>query len=198
MIIALTPGNWFDLFTHFLALSLLSVGGAITTAPEMHRYLVSEEMWLSDGQFSSSIALAQAAPGPNVLFIALIGWNVGLNAAGGAAAGWWAWPMGLAGLLISMLGIMLPSTALTLAASRWGHKNKERREVRAFKQGMVPVVVALLASTGWLLASSQGTPLQAWHLWLLTAVVTVLCWRTKIHLLWLLSAGGALGWLGWV
>lgn len=198
MTLVLTASDWLDLFTHFLSLSLLAVGGAISTAPEMHRYLVTDQHWLSDGQFSSSITLAQAAPGPNVLFIALMGWNVGINAAGGVAAGASAWPLGLMGLLISMLGIMLPSSALTLAVSRWGHKNKELRQVRAFKQGMVPIVVALLASTGWLLGSSHGTPLQEWRLWAVTAIVTFLCWRTKVHLLWLLSAGGLLGWMGWI
>jgi len=88
-----TLASWLDLFTHFASLSLLAVGGAITTAPDMHRYLVGEQGWLSDAQFSSSIALSQAAPGPNVLFVALLGWNVGLNAGGGPAAGAVAWGM---------------------------------------------------------------------------------------------------------
>ena len=64
---------WADLaglFGHFVLLSLLSIGGAITTVPDMHRYLVTDTAWLSDSQFSASIALAQAAPGPNVLFVA--------------------------------------------------------------------------------------------------------------------------------
>ena len=83
-----TLANWIELFTHFASLSLLAVGGAITTAPDMHRYLVAEQGWLSDAQFSSSIALSQAAPGPNVLFVALLGWNVGVNAGGPGMAGW--------------------------------------------------------------------------------------------------------------
>eukprot|EP01136_Pigoraptor_vietnamica_P012035 Opistho-1_new@3875 len=84
------------LFLHFLMLSLLAIGGAITTAPEMHRWLVGEQHWLTDTQFSSSIAIAQAAPGPNVLFVAVLGWNVA----------------GLNGALAAMAGIMLPSTTL--------------------------------------------------------------------------------------
>ena len=87
MIITLSNADWLALLTHFLSLSLLAVGGAITTAPDMHRYLVTQQHWLSDSQFTSSIALAQSAPGPNVLFIALFGWNVGMNAGGGVAAG---------------------------------------------------------------------------------------------------------------
>ena len=37
---SLSPADWVALLTHFLSLSLLAVGGAITTAPDMHRYLV--------------------------------------------------------------------------------------------------------------------------------------------------------------
>jgi chromate transporter len=198
MTITMTPGDWLDLLTHFLSLSLLAVGGAITTAPDMHRYLVDERQWLSDGQFTSSIALAQAAPGPNVLFIALMGWNVGVNAAGGMGAGWAAAGWGGLGVLLAMLGIMLPSTTLTFAAARWGHKNRELRAVRAFKQGMAPIVIALLAATGWILAASHGSSLAHWPLWLLTVAVTVLVWKTRIHMLWLLGGGALLGAMGWV
>ena len=196
--ISLTAADWLSLLTHFMSLSLLAVGGAITVAPDMHRYLVDETHWLSDAQFTSSIALAQAAPGPNVLFIALMGWNIGLNAAGGVAAGSQAWGMALTGVAVTMTGILLPSTTLTFMAARWGHRNRELRAVRAFKQGMAPIVIALLVSTGWILASAHGNPKTDWPLWLLTAISTLLVWRTKIHLLWLLGAGAVLGGMGWV
>ena len=199
MTITMTPGDWFDLLTHFLSLSLLAIGGAITTAPDMQRYLVDERHWLTDAQFSSSIALAQAAPGPNVLFIALMGWNIGVNAAGGmGAGGGTAAGLGALGVLLAMLGIMLPSTTLTFAAARWGHRNRQLRAVRAFKQGMAPIVIALLAVTGWILTADHGTSLAHWPLWLLTLLVTALVWKTRIHMLWLLGGGALLGALGWV
>lgn len=191
---SLTAADWLAIFSHFMSLSLLSIGGAITTAPDMHRYLVEDRHWLSDGQFTSSIALAQAAPGPNVLFVALLGWNLGMNAGGGIGA----WGYALLGVVVTMVGIMLPSTTLTFMAARWGHQNRELRSVRAFKQGMAPIVIALLIATGWILASSHGSPLIHWPLWLLTGITTLLIWRTRIHLLWLIGAGGLLGWLGWV
>ena len=196
MNITLNGADWLALLTHFLSLSLLAIGGAITTAPDMHRYLVNEQHWLSDGQFSSSIALAQAAPGPNVLFIALLGWNVGMNAGGGV--GLVAWAYGLLGVSIAMIGILLPSTTLTFAVTRWVHQNRELHWVRAFKQGMAPIVMALLISTGWILAASHGSLVQNWPLWLLAVISALLVWRTRLHLLWLLGAGGLLGWMGWV
>ncbi len=194
----LSLADWWDFLLHFLSLSLLSIGGAITTLPDMHRYLVDERHWLSDGQFTSSIALAQAAPGPNVLFIALLGWNVGLNAGGGMSAGWGAAALGTLGMLLAMLGILIPSTTLTFAAARWGHHNRELRAVRAFKQGMAPIVIALLGATGWILTSSQGAALAHWPLWLLTAGATLLVWKTRLHMLWLLGGGAVVGAMGWV
>lgn len=198
MIIHLSAADWLALFLQYMFLSLISISGAITTVPDMHRYLVTQQNWLTDAQFSSSVAIAQAAPGPNILFVALMGWNVGINAAGGASAGFHAWPMGLFGLLVTLVGIMLPSTTLTYFATRWGHRNRERRAVRAFKQGMAPVVIGLLVATAWVLAVGNGasSPSAHWHLWLLTAVATVVVWRTRIHLLWLLGAGALLGAFG--
>lgn len=186
----LTGADWLAMFGHFLSLSLLAVGGAITTAPDMHRYLVLDKSWMTDAQFVSSVALAQAAPGPNVLFIALIGWNLGLNAGG--------WAVGLMSALLALLGTLIPSTTLTFAATRWGHRNRERRSVRAFKQGMAPIVIALLIATGWVLAAAHTDTRHDWPLWVLTAFTTVVVWRTRIHLLWLLGLGALLGALGLV
>ena len=191
-----TSTVWWPMFLHFAALSVLAVGGAITTAPDMHRYLVGQQAWLSEAQFNASIALSQAAPGPNVLFVALLGWHVGLNAGGGVGPTAWAWA--LLGVLVAMVGILLPSTVLTLAATRWAHRNRERRGVRAFKAGMAPIVIALLMATGWVLSSAHSNPDEDWRLWLLTVVVIGLVWRTRVPLLWLIAAGAGLGMLGWV
>ena len=199
--------DWLNLFAHFLTLSLMSVGGAISTTSEMHRFLVEQHHWLTQEQFNQSIALAQAAPGPNVLFVALMGWHVGMNAGSTGAA--------LFGVVVTMVGIMTPSTVITYSAARWGHRNRDLRAVRAFKQGMAPIVIALLLSTAWIMASSAGAGapsaggtgtgastglaravLAHWPLWLTAIVSGLIIWRTRIHLLWLLAAGAILGALG--
>ena len=189
-IISMAWSDWLQLFIQYLSLSLLSIGGAISTAPEMHRYLVEEHRWMTDPQFNASIAIAQAAPGPNVLFVALMGWHVGLNT--GHIA------MGLFGVLVTMLGILLPSTTLTYLAAQWGHRNRSLKAVRAFKQGMAPIVIGLLLSTGWILAGANSNSGKDWRLWLLAFVAALIVWRTRLHLLWLLGAGALLGWFGLV
>lgn len=184
--LTLQSADWVSLFLHFLALSLLSVGGAIATAPDMHRYLVTQQYWLTDTQFSSSIALAQAAPGPNVLFVALVGWNVGLNAGDMLT--------GFLGMAVAIVGILLPSTIVTYNATRWVHRNRELRAVRAFKQGMGPVVVGLVLATGWILSNTHDKLSESWRLWLLTIVIVPIILKTRIHILWLLVGGALLGW----
>jgi chromate transporter len=179
---ALSGAELLGLFAHFLVLSLLAIGGAITTAPDMHRYVVAEHHWIDDVQFSASIAIAQAAPGPNVLFVAVIGWNVA----------------GPAGALATMAGTLLPSTALTLVAARWGASRRETRGVRAFKTGMTPLTIGLLVATGWLLArpyvdaSWSGLGAMA-----LIAVSIVVMMRTRLSPIWLVGLGAVVGALGW-
>ena len=179
----LSAANLLGLFGHFLTLSLLAVGGAITTAPDMHRFIVDEHHWLSDAQFSASIAIAQAAPGPNVLFVAVLGWNVG---------GW-------VGALATMTGTMLPSTVLTLYANRWGTKRRETRGLRAFTTGMTPLTIGLLVATGWVLAQPYviDGPHRLGALALIVFSVAVII-RTRLSPMWLVGLGAVVGGLGWV
>jgi chromate transporter len=179
---ALSLVDLLGLFAHFAVLSVLAVGGAIATAPDMHRYVVADHGWISDAQFSSSIAIAQAAPGPNILFVAVIGWNV---------AGAW-------GALATMAGILLPSSVLAMLATRWGTQRRDTRAVRAFTTGMAPLTLGLLLSTGWILADPFVRP-PAHRLGALV-LIAVSVWamsRTKISPLWLIALGAVAGMLGW-
>ncbi|HJV59630.1 MAG TPA: chromate transporter [Albitalea sp.] len=174
----MSAADLLSLFGHFLLLSLLAVGGAITTVPEMHRFLSVDHHWLSDADFTASIAIAQAAPGPNVLFVAVLGWN---------AAG----PMGA---LATMAGILVPSTALSLWATRWGHSRRETRGVRAFTTGLAPLTIGLLLATGWVLAGPASGHLGAMLVVLATIVLML---RTRLSPMWAVALGAVVGALGW-
>jgi len=185
-----TASEWLQLMLHYLSLSLISLGGAIATVPDMHRFLVDKQHWLTDGQFTSSIAIAQASPGPNILFVALMGWNIGMNAGTTLT--------GLLAALLTISSMLLPSTIATYITTSWAHRNQHLRSVRAFKQGMAPVVVGLVLATGWILASTPDQPARDWPLWVVTAATVALVLKTRIHILWLLAAGALLGWYGLV
>ena len=180
--------DWLGLFVHFLMLSLMQFGGAIAVSADMHRFLVDDKGWLAQSQFGDAIALAQAAPGPNVLFVALMGWHLGMNTGSLGAA--------LGGVALAMAGILLPSSILNYQVVQWGHRNRERRDVRAFRLGLAPVVIGMLLATSWLLAA--GLEGSAWPAWLLAGASGLVIWRTRLHLLWMLGAGSLLGALGLV
>lgn len=161
------------LFGNLVVLSLLTNGSALAAIPDIRRLVVSDMGLLSDLQFTSSIAIAHAAPGPNLLLIAVIGYQ---------AAG----PAGAAAML---LGMLLPSTTMSYAAARWGQARSESRVLRAFKSATAPIVVALPFATGWTLAAQ--TP--EWGYLALTAAAALLVWLTRTHVLLLIATGAVVG-----
>lgn len=172
--------SWWELTQlagHFALLSLLAVGGAISLASEMQRYLVVEHGWIDALQFNASIAIAQAAPGPNVLFVALLGWSV-------------AGPLGM---VATMAGIMVPSSIISFAVGRLRHARRDALVVQAFSVGLAPLTIGLLASTGWVLA----LPLVEHPLSIaLVPATIVFMLKTARSPLWMIALGAVVGALG--
>lgn len=175
----LSLGDLTALGLHFAMLSLLAVGGAITTAPDMQRFVAAERGWITDAQFSASIALAQAAPGPNVLFVAVVGFQVA----------------GLAGATVALAGSLLPSAALAVAAERFGHPLRDTRPARAFVAGMAPLTLGLVVATGWILLAPTR---HDWRAWLLALGAGAWMLFTRRSPVWPIAAGALAGALGWV
>ncbi|MEN9316490.1 MAG: chromate transporter subunit, partial [Pseudomonadota bacterium] len=163
-----------ELLTRFLGLSLLGIGGAITVAPEMHRFIVDERGWLTDAQFTGSISLAQASPGPNILFVTLLGWNAG---------GW-------SGAVASTVGILLPSSVLALVAGRWIRRLGASPWIRAFHRGMAPITIGLLLATGWLLLAPHA---DRPALLAVSAATVALTLAARLNPLWMLAGGALVG-----
>ena len=198
MTVHLALTDWLALLLQFGYLSIISISGGLATIPDMHRFLVDRHAWLTEPQFASCIAIAQAAPGPNILFVALMGWNVGVNSAGGLGAGPLAWALGALGVLVTMGGILVPSSFTSYWLAGWTQRNQHRRAVRAFRQGMGPVVVGLLIASGWVIMSGGTSQLPRWEICALAVASTLLLWRTGVSPLLLLGAGATLGALGWI
>jgi chromate transporter len=175
----MTAAQLLDLFLHCTLLSLLAIGGAVATIPDLQRLVVVERHWITDADFTTAVALAQASPGPNLLFIPVVGYSAG----------------GLAGAAVALVGMLVPSTVLTLAVSRWGRRRRDSLAVRTFVAGMAPITLGLLVATGGLLAAPVlQQPLAP----VLLLVSVVLAWRTRLHPLWLVLAGAVAGGCGLV
>jgi chromate transporter len=170
---------WWPLFWHFTALSLVAIGGAITTVAEMQRIVVVERGWLSAPQFNDCIAIGQATPGPNVLFVAAIGYSVA----------------GLAGAAATMAGSLLPSALLAVGAGRVGDRYRDSPGVRAFTAGLAPLTLGLLLATGATLLGPVAAKPMAW---VLVAGTLWLMLRTKRNPMWAIAVGALVGAVGWV
>ena len=165
--------------TYAALLSFMAMGGGIVAlTPELHRFAVETHGWVTEQQFATSFTLAQASPGPNMLFVTLIGWQI---------AGW-------KGALAATFALLLPTLTTTMAALRFSRRiNPNSRFSRAVREGVGPLAIGLFLSTGWVLFQSAG------HDWrgLLVVVLTVaILLRTKLNPIWAVAIGALIGGLG--
>jgi chromate transporter len=168
------PGVIWQLILGFGAISFVSVGGGIAVLPEMNRLVVDVHGWMTDVEFANRFALAQAAPGPNVLVVGLIGWHVA----------------GLPGMLAATVAMTGPTSLMAYGFARLRARLAGARWLRIIERGLVPIAVGLIAASGLILA--QG----AAHGWLTVALVvgsTLFVWRTDRSPLWILAGGAFLG-----
>ena len=92
----------------FAVTSLFAVGGANSAIPEIHRYAVDVQHWLSARQFADSFALAQLTPGPNLIIVTLIGYHVA----------------GIAGAVVATLAMCTPTSVLAFVVGRASERFK--------------------------------------------------------------------------
>jgi chromate transporter len=170
-------GTLVSLALIFSQLSLIAFGGGLTILPEMQRQVVEVHHWLSAVEFSSLFALAQAAPGPNLMIVTLIGWHV---------AGW-------PGALVTTVAMMGPSSIVTLLGLHVWERLKDRPWRRYIHAGLVPVTTGIIAASAMLIAKTSDT---GWVLWAITGACAALAVKTRVHPLWLLFAGSLIGLTG--
>jgi chromate transporter len=163
----------------FMALSLVAVGGITTIAPEVHRIAVDVHHWVTDAEFTQMFVIARAAPGPNMLLVALIGWQVA----------------GVPGAVVATAATCLPSCTLTYFAVGVWQRFRGAPWRRAVETGLAPVTVGLVLATGWLVARGA---LDGWPAYGITGVTAALVVFTRINPLWPLAVAGVLGLVGLV
>jgi chromate transporter len=177
-----------DLFSQFFLLAFIAFGGASALLPELHRVVVENHHWMDSTTFTQIFAIAQAAPGPNVLVVTLIGWEVA----------------GVPGAIAATLGMCLPMSVLIyLLFGRW-EQFRDARWRKAIQQGVAPLSVGLIVSSGVLIARAVSETSGSVEVWrgllpmVMLVVATVLFnIRTSLHPLWLIAGGALTGVVVW-
>ena len=170
----MTPPGALDLLEFFARLSLLAVGGANATVPEMHHRMVDVFGWMTDAEFANAYALANAAPGPNVLVVSLLGWRL----------------HGGIGMLAATAGMLGPAMILAWTAGGWTQRLGGRAWLKAARAGLVPVAIGLSLATGLIMT---GAAAVGWASYAITLAATVFVWLSRYSPAWVLLAGGAVG-----
>jgi chromate transporter len=167
------------LFVHFLLLWFVAIGGPSTILPDIHRYLVEVRHYLTNTEFAEIYTLAQVAPGPNVMYVTLIGWHL---------AGW-------AGVVATTVPLLVPATTLTLFV---GHLNELYPDApigRAIRRGLAPITIGLTFSSATILMRAVN---HNWRGYVLTLLTVAIVLRKPWNPLWLFAAGALAGILGLV
>ena len=163
-----------ELALYFGLLSLISVGGMPSVMPEMQRFVVEVKGWLTPGEFLQAFAVGQAAPGPNVLIASLIGWKVA----------------GIPGAVVALLAFCFPAAVVAWWVAELWDRFKDSPWRRAIQRAIAPIVVALILSGGFVIATPASPD---WRLWLIAASSAAAMLLVNANPLWMLAGGGLLG-----
>jgi chromate transporter len=177
--------TYFSLITMFGSLSLMSIGGGNAVLPEMHLEAVRGHHWLSNTQFGDIFAISQAAPGPSILIVAMVGYAAGL-AVGGVAGG-------IIGGVIATLAMVIPAAILVYVLTLSWQKAEKSRLRHAIEKGFAPLTVGLIMATALVMSKAAD---HDWRAYLLTGVCTAIFVFTKTNPLIVVAAAGLIGYLG--
>ncbi len=168
----------------FGMLSVLSIGGGNTVVPEMHLKAVGQFHWLDGRQFADLFAISQAAPGPSMLIVTLLGYKAG---------GEGAW--GVVGAILATIAMIVPAALLVYYTAKFWNAAKDAKWRKAVERGFAPLTVGLVLASGVIVAKSAD---HGYREWALTAVATVVFTCTKTNPLVVVGIAGVIGWLGLV
>lgn len=167
------------LFLHLVALWFVAVGGPSTILPEIHRYVVEAQQLLTGAQFAEIYTLAQVAPGPNVMYVTLMGWHL---------AGW-------KGAAATTIPLLIPASTLTLLVGHLNERYPNAALGRAVRRGLTPITIGLMFAGATILVRTVS---HDWRGYLLTFATVAIVLRKTLNPLWLLGAGALAGILGLV
>lgn len=169
----------FGLFLHFLLLWFLAIGGPSTIFPDVHRYLVDVNQLMTNAEFVELYTLAQVAPGPNAMYVTLIGWHL---------AGW-------RGVAATTIPLLVPATTLTLLVGYLNERYPNARVARAIRRGLMPITIGLVLASATILIRAVN---HNWRGYVITVITVAVVLRKPWNPLWLFAGGAFAGLLGFV
>ena len=174
-----------DLFARFYRAGALVFGGGHVVLPLLQQAVVPPG-WLGNNLFLAGYGAAQAVPGPLFSFAAYLG------------AAMQPSPNGIAGGLLCLVAIYLPSFLLLVGVLPFWEGLRRRAPVRAALRGVNAAVVGLLLAALYTPVWTSAIGAPADFALVALAFLALVAWRVPPWLVVLAGAvlAGALGWAG--
>lgn len=168
------PSILLKIFVVFASMSLMLFGGGYVFIPLIQEIVVNGHGWVTHQEFIDAIAMGQITPGPILVSAAFIGLKVA----------------GMAGAVVAIIGIYLPSALLMVGSTHMLERIKRSLVIKAALRGVRPAVIGMIAAAavtvGW-------TAPHHWVSVMILVVALIALMRLRIDVVWVIPTSGLVG-----
>jgi chromate transporter len=164
-----------SLYWSFFKVGLFTIGGGYAMIPLMEAEVIDTHGWLSAAEFLDIIAVAEMTPGPiSINAATFIGYRMA----------------GVAGSLITTLGVITPSLVLLLLLSKILFNLIQKPQAESFLNGLRSALVALILLAAYSLSQAAMIDIPTVAIFILLLAASLI---KQISPLYYIAAGAILG-----
>jgi len=166
-----------QMIQYMLKLGTIGFGGPVALVGYMHRDLVEERRWITEGDYKEGLTLAQLMPGPLAAQLAIYLGYVHYGIRGATLAG---------------VAFVLPSFLMVVALGAGYVAYGGLTWMQAVFYGVGAAVIGIIALSAYKLTTkSIGKDKLLWAIYLVAAAVTII---TESEIVWIFLISGVLVW----
>ncbi|MBB5179643.1 chromate transporter [Planomicrobium koreense] len=155
-----------DLFAAFFRVGILGFGGGPSAIPLFHAEAVKKYDWMTEDEFSDTLALANTMPGPIATKMAgYIGYRIG----------------GIVGSMTALIALVVPTVLMMILLLGALQQFKGVEWVNSMSAAVVPVVAVMLGVMTWDFVKKSGQSLGWPRAALLLGISVLLMEILHIH-----------------
>ena len=166
-----------ELFVIFFKIGSFTIGGGYAMIPLIEKEIVDKKKWINRNDFVEMLALAQSAPGPIAVAVAVF---VGYKVAG------------VLGSIVAVLGSIFTAFAVLFIIAMYFGGMKDSPVVERIFKGIRPAVVALIAAPVLRLGKSAKINKKTIIIPILTVVLIAFLNVNPIYVIIVSALGGVL------
>jgi chromate transporter len=141
-----TPRALVSILGYFTKAGAVVFGSGLAIVPFLHGGVVRQMHWLTERQFLDAVAVSMITPGPVVITVAFIGYQV-------------AGPLGACAAAV---GVFVPVYAVVVGVARWFHRVAQNKSLRAAVDGVTAAAIGAIVGAVIVLGRRALTDVATW------------------------------------